>query len=168
MKSIFRNSLLAGLLVTATLATPAMAQEKGEDTKLKKAIELIKSTGTLPPYEEQLKLIKRNSKVWLIRQQPAAEKEIAAAVEDVSKVYEDGEAKFVAHTAAVWASYFTEEELSEIIEFFKTPAGQKLANYQPRVIGETIGAVQLYSKVATQEIVEKAKTKLKEKGLKFD
>ncbi|WP_319531428.1 DUF2059 domain-containing protein [uncultured Cohaesibacter sp.] len=44
--------------------------------------------------------------------------------------------------ATVWTKYLKEDELNEVLAFFKTPAGQKFAQYQPRIIGESVRALQ--------------------------
>lgn len=167
MKSTSVASMLAGIALCATLAVPAMAQEKKGDTHLQAAVEVVKQAGTLPSYGEHLNAVLLNAKNWLIRENPALQKEIIAAIEEVSKDYlKKGEARNIA-IGEVWASYFKEDELKEILAFFKTDVGQKLATYQPRIIGESLKSFQKFNADFTAEIVRKAKVKLNEKGHKF-
>ena len=74
----------------------------------------------------------------------------------------------VRSVAVAWTRYLKEDELKEVLAFFKTEAGQKFASYQPRIIGESIAGIQQYSKALTRVLVEEAKKELEKKGLKFN
>ena len=67
MKTTALASLLAGAVMSVGVALPAFAQDKTAeqpkvDTHLQVAMEVVRQTNTLPPYEEQLKLIVVNAK----------------------------------------------------------------------------------------------------------
>jgi len=168
MKSMRFASLVSALAMSTIVAFPALAQDaKGEDTHLAAAIAVVEQAGTLPPYKAQLGLIGVNAKNVLIRQKPDAETDIIAAVDEVIQGQADNQAAMVTAVAQVWASYFKEEELKEILAFFKTETGQKFATYDPRVVGESLGALQKYSSDMTLVIAGEAIEKLNAKGHKF-
>ena len=168
MKSASLASMFAGAVMSACLILPAAAQDaKKQDSHLKAAMEVVEQTNTLPPFDAQLALITKNSKVWLIRENPNAEKDIVATVDAISAKYKDEREQMVKAVALAWASYFKEDELKELLAFFKTDLGQKLANYQPRIIGESIGKVQAFSKGLTARIVQESIKELNKKGHKF-
>ena len=131
------------------------------------AIDVVEQTGTLPAYEGIFKGIVLNSKKWLIRENPSAEKDIVATVDEISKKYEDEQAGMARSVAIAWTRYLKEDELKEVLAFFKTPAGQKFANYQPRILGESVRGIQEFSAVLTNVIVKSAKEELNKKGYKF-
>lgn len=173
MKKNALASMVFGAVMSAAMAVPALAQdakpeEPKVDTHLEAAMAVVEQTGTLPSYEDQLKLITLNSKNWLIRQNPNAEKDISAAVDTAAAEFKDSRDQMVRAVARAWASYLKEDELKEVLAFFKTETGQKFASYQPRIIGESIGGVQEFSTILTQVIVQQAKAELEKKGLKFD
>ena len=128
---------------------------------------MVEQADTLPDYQKQLDLIIKNSKVWLVRQNPNAEKDITEVVDAIGETYKNDRKTLVAETALAWARYLNEEELKELLAFFKTDTGQKFASYQPRILGEMLGGVQAYSKTTTRKIVAQAIKQLNEKGHKF-
>ena len=173
MKNIALASMLFGATLAASVSMPAFAQDSNAeepkvDTHLQVAMEVVEQTGNLPEYADQFGLIVRNSKNWLIRQNPNAEKEIIAAVDAAAESHANDREEMVKAVAQAWAAYLKEDELREVLAFFKTDAGQKFANYQPRILGESIGAVQNFSQLLTRVIVTQAKEDLEAKGLKFD
>ncbi|HAT85618.1 MAG TPA: hypothetical protein DCS30_06535 [Rhizobiales bacterium] len=170
MKSTLRATLVAGLVVIGAMAVGAQAQSATDgkkDTHLQAAIAVVEATNTLPKYEDQIDLIKKNAKVWLIRQNPALEKVISESVEKQAKVLSNNENLLLDNVATVWASYFSEEELKELQVFFKSEVGQKLGSYQARIIGESIGSVQKISQTLTAGLVNSVKEDLGKKGHKF-
>ena len=165
---LFANALIGAGMI-ACLAMPATAQEatKSQDTHLKAAMAVVEQTGVLPEFENQLQLIVKNSKNWLIRQNPNAEKEISATIEAIAERYKSDRETMVATTSVAWARYLKEDELKEVLAFFQTDTGQKFATYQPRILGEMIADIQNYSRETTQKIVAEAIKELNAKGHKF-
>lgn len=170
MKSTLRATLVAGLVVVGAMTSVASAQGTTDgktDTHLQAAIDLVQATNSLPKYEVQIDLIKKNAKMWLIRQNPALEKVISTSVDEQAKILDGKNELLLNSVATVWASYFSEEELKELQTFFKTDVGQKLGSYQARIIGESIGSVQKVSQSLTAGLVNSAKEDLAKKGHKF-
>lgn len=168
MKKTTIVSICAGAAMSVCLALPALAQDaKANDTHLQAAIDVVEQTGNMPEFEKQLELIVKNSKVWLVRQNPNAEKDIYEVVDKIAENYKDDRKNLVASAAVAWARYLKEDELKDVLAFFKTEAGQKFATYQPRILGEMLGNIQAYSKETTQRIVAQSIKELNAKGHKF-
>ena len=171
-----QNSRLATALLAAAMSfgmlSSAFAQDSAEntsnvDTHLEAAVAVVEQTGNVPSFEAQLALITKNSKNILIRQNPGAEKDIIATVDEVAERYKDRRILMVQAMAVSWASYLKEDELKEVLAFFKTETGQKFANYQPRILGESLGEIQKLSADFTQVIIKHSKEELAKKGHKF-
>lgn len=60
----------------------------------------------------------------------------------------------------VYEKHITEAELNEIIKFYSTPAGKKLAEKTPSIMEESMAVGQTWG----QAVAQKVMTKLKEKG----
>lgn len=160
-------AVICACMALTTFAPTANAQDKSTDSHLQAAIAVVEQTNTLPDYQAQLNLIALNSKNWLIRENPTAEKDIVAEVDKIAEAYKTERSQMVEAVAEAWSRYLKEDELNEVLAFFKTPAGQKFANYQPRIIGESIGGIQEFSAALTGIIVKTAKVELNKKGYKF-
>jgi len=62
--------------------------------------------------------------------------------------------------APVYEKHMTEADLNEVIKFYSTPAGKKLAEKTPAIMQESMTAGQAWG----QAVAEKVMKKLKEKG----
>lgn len=62
--------------------------------------------------------------------------------------------------APIYAKYYTDDELVQLIAFYKSPLGQKLTDKLPAITQESFAAGQEWGK----KIGEKVAGKLKEKG----
>ena len=60
----------------------------------------------------------------------------------------------------VYEKHITEAEMNEIIKFYNTPAGKKLAEKTPAIMGESMQVGQTWGAAVAQKVM----TKLKEKG----
>jgi hypothetical protein len=66
----------------------------------------------------------------------------------------------VALLAPVYEKHLTEADLNEVIKFYSTPAGKKLAEKTPGIMQDSMSAGQTWG----MKIAEKVQAKLKEKG----
>ncbi|WP_319484639.1 DUF2059 domain-containing protein [uncultured Cohaesibacter sp.] len=179
MKKSALASMLSAVVLCAGMSASALAQDAktnadanaaqpvAVDTHLQAAIAVVKQTGTLPAYSDALKNIVLNSKRWLIRENPSAEKDIIATVDEIAQQYKDDNDQMAQSVAVAWTRYLKEDELKEVLAFFKTPTGQKFASYQPRILGESVRGIQEFSAIMTNLIVKAAKEQLNTKGYKF-
>ena len=60
----------------------------------------------------------------------------------------------------VYRKYLSQEELNEIIAFYKTPAGQKLATVSPQISAELLSVGQQWGLQLSQKVLKQ----LQEKG----
>lgn len=62
--------------------------------------------------------------------------------------------------APVYEKHLTENDLNEVIKFYNSPAGKKLAQKTPGIMQDSMQAGQVWGR----QIAEKVQAKLKEKG----
>jgi hypothetical protein len=62
--------------------------------------------------------------------------------------------------APVYEKHLTEADLNEVIKFYNTPAGKKLAQKNPAIMQDSMVAGQTWG----MKVAEKVQAKLKEKG----
>ena len=87
--------------------------------------------------------------------------------EVAAKLRTDLQPRFVEITnevALLYAQNFSEQELKEILAFYKTPAGQKLLKTQPKVIDSSMAFAQTWANKLSDEVIAKMREELKKKG----
>ena len=66
--------------------------------------------------------------------------------------------------AKVYAARFTEQELKDVLAFYKTPAGKKVIAEEPRIIDASVDMVTAWQSRFGDEIMNKFRAEMKKKG----
>lgn len=93
------------------------------------------------------------------------EKDISAAVDRTITSYKGQESELLDQVARVYATVFTLEELQQIIAFYESPVGQKLAKAGPELSKTTDDVLKVYENNLSAEFVRRVRADLKEKGI---
>ncbi len=130
--SITRLALLPALaLALAALPLPALAGE----AELKAANELVRLVTPKPIYDDMMKQLTQNMLASMAAQGQAAPADLAAKFQKaMSEALPYDE--MMGWSAEVYAKRFTVAELKDLVKFYKTPLGSKLAKSLPEIMGE--------------------------------
>ena len=63
-----------------------------------------------------------------------------------------------------YATHFTEPELKDILAFYKSPAGKKLLDEQPKIVDASMKFAQDWANKLSDEVVAKMREELKKRG----
>jgi hypothetical protein len=154
---------LATLLIAASLAGPASAQEISQ-SHLEAAMIAVQSAGAARGFDSVLPALAERIKSRLIRVRPDLHQEISATVEAVALELVSRRADLDKAVATVWARNFTEDELVTIAEFYKSPTGQKFAEIGPQVIQDSLKSVESWSTRVGEELYEMSREELAKQG----
>ena len=72
--------------------------------------------------------------------------------------------ELVNDVAKNYATSFTEQELKDILAFYKTPAGKKLISDQPKVVDASLKFAQTWANTLSEQVIAKMRDELKKKG----
>ena len=67
--------------------------------------------------------------------------------------------------AAIYERYFTEEELQALVEFYRTPLGQKTIETMPAILNEVLALGSTWGKEMGVRAAERAAERLRERGI---
>jgi hypothetical protein len=161
----FVRAAIIGVALTA-VAPAAFAQEITA-SHLAVALDVVKSAKASRGFDSVLPLLAEQVENKLIRVRPDLNKEIVAAVEDAALKLSARRSDLDNDVARIWAKAFSEEELSTIAAFYKSPAGQKFADVGAQVVAESYQAVGHWSDRVGEELLQKSKDGLKAQGITF-
>lgn len=157
------------LLVAITLAlsglamAPATAQEiPPEQLDLgRKYVQLVGYEGIY-----QLTLAKQAAETFktLSPQNPKLEKEINEAIKAVLDGYRDKGGDLLDQYARLFATTFTAAELQEMVNFYSSPTGQKLAHSSADLNEGMRAILGVYTNTLGPEFFAKVRAELKAKG----
>jgi hypothetical protein len=91
-------------------------------------------------------------------------KELNDVAAQLKKQYEPKKAELANEVARSYAKRFTEQELKEIITFYKSPLGKKVLVEEPNVLEEANKRAQDFANEFTEQIMTRMRDEMKKRG----
>ena len=90
---------------------------------------------------------------------------------DLSEIANNLQAKFtpraselVDASARIYASHFTEQELRDLLVFYKSPLGQKVIVEEPKTLDESMGNADTWAENLSLEVIDSMRAEMKKRG----
>ena len=166
---ISRGKALLAVALSATIlavSAPAMAQEVPPE-QLELARKYIDLTDRSAIYETTLVEIAIGTMRQIVQQNPEIMDETDAAVGKVLEEYKERKGELLDQFARVYAVRFTVEELQEIVAFYETPTGKKLAAANAEVNIDLQRVMQVFTNNVRPEFFAKVRAELREQGIEL-
>jgi hypothetical protein len=100
----------------------------------------------------------------IVQQNPELSEETDLAVGKVLDTYRDRKGELLNQFARVYAARFTVEELQQIVAFYETPTGQKLAQANSEVNSDLQAVLQVFTNNTRSEFFAKVRAELRAQG----
>lgn len=163
IKALVAVALSAGVLA---LSVPAMAQEVPPE-QLALARKYIDLTDRAALFEVTMVEIGIGTMRQITQQNPEILEQTDAAVGKVLEEYKGRKGELLDQFARVYAVRFTIEELQQIVAFYETPTGQKLATANTEVNSDLQRVLQVFTTNMRQEFFAKVRADLRASGVKL-
>jgi len=164
MQTTHRAIRMATIAVALALASPAAYAQQPSATAIATAKEVVIITGATTLFNPLITGVVEQAKLLFLQQNPALAKdlnEISAKLRsDLAPRFEE----LVNNVAKNYATSFTEQELKDILAFYKTPAGRKLISDQPKVVDASLKFAQNWANTLSEQVIGKMRDELKKKG----
>jgi len=160
-KAIVAVALSASLLA---FAAPAMAQEVAPE-QLALARKYIDLTDRAAIYETTLVQAGIDTMRQIVQQNPELVDKTDAAVSKVLEEYKGHKGELLDQFARVYAVRFTAQELQEIVNFYESPTGAKLAQANGDVNQDLQRVLQVFSNNVSREFFAKVRAELRAQGV---
>jgi uncharacterized protein len=141
MKSVFRILPAAGLALALVLAAlPAIAQQGAPPLKpatpaaLAAAKEILAMKNVSMMYAKAVPNVVQQTKDALLQNNLNYQKDLNEVAVVVAQKLAGREKEIGDGMAQIYANEFTEQELKDLVTFYKSPLGQKLLASEPRAI----------------------------------
>jgi hypothetical protein len=164
MQATNRAIRLAAIAVALAVSSPAAHAQQPSAAAMSTAKEIVTVTGATSLFNPLIAGVVEQAKLLYLQQDPSLSKdlnEIAAKLRsDLAPRFEE-----VANDVARnYATNFTEQELKDVLAFYKSPAGKKLISEQPKVVDASLKFAQTWANSLSDEVVGKMREELKKKG----
>jgi hypothetical protein len=163
IKNSARPATLAIML--ATIGPAANAQQPPSAAAMSTAKELIAVAGATSLFSPLIAGVVEQAKVLYLQQDPSLAKdlnEISAQLR--SELQSSRFSELNDEVARLYATNFSEQELKEILAFYKTPSGKKLLTEQPKVVDASMKFAQDWANKLSDQVVAMMRDELKKRG----
>jgi hypothetical protein len=176
MKSLSRILSAAGLAVGLALtAVPADAQQKnapaataplkpGSPAALAAAKEILAMKNAAAMYANAVPNLVEQTKNVLLQSNLNYQKDLNEVAIIVAKNLAGREKEIGDGMAQVYANEFTEQELKDLVTFYKSPLGQKLLASEPRAIQFSMSYMNQWAQAFAETINGQFRAEMRKRG----
>ncbi|MEN3381548.1 MAG: uncharacterized protein V7608_1592 [Hyphomicrobiales bacterium] len=153
---------LAAVLL-ALLAGPAQAQP-ATPAAIAAAKELLGLKGAAQMFDPVVTGVIEQTKGALLLTNPQLSKDLTDVGNQLRNEFAPRRAEIINEAAKFYAARFSEQELKDVVAFYKSPAGQKMLTQEPLVLDETFGFVQQWQGRIGEDVMNRFRAEMKKKG----
>lgn len=146
MKTLFTTLLFCLMLALVTRAQNTTAADKDFQAAVTKMLEVSNGLETMAPQITAM----------LKQQVPEAPQ---AFWDDVEKTMADMYSRVIQAMVPVFQKYYTLEDIQDIVRFYESPVGKKLAQSNTKIAMETIPIAQRIGMETMQKLMQTAREK---------
>jgi hypothetical protein len=147
-----------------TLFSPAVYAQQPSAAAILIAKDLVNTTGATSMFSPLIAGVVEQAKLLLLQQNPNLNKELS---EIATKLRTDLAPRFDElgnEVARLYATHFTEQELKDLLVFYKSPLGRKMLAEQPKIADDSLKFAQDWSNKLSDEVIATMRAELKKRG----
>jgi hypothetical protein len=170
MKSFFRILPAAGLLLGLALAAvPALAQQPAapkpaSPAALAAAKEILAMKKANQMYQNAVPNIVAQTKDSLLQANLNYQKDLNEVAVIVAQSLAGREKEIGEGMAQVYANEFTEQELKDLVAFYKSPLGQKLLSNEPRAVQLSMNYMNQWAQSFAETVNAQFRAEMRKRG----
>ena len=179
MKSVLRflpaATLAAGLAVLtvpaiaqqaapAQKAAPAPAPPKASPAAIAAAKEILQIKNATVMYQGAVPGMVEKTKIALIQQNLNYQKDLNEVAQVVAQQLNGRQNEIGEGMAQIYASEFTEQELTDLVVLYQSPLGKKLIDAEPRAIGLSMAFMNSWAQDFSETVMGAFRAEMRKRG----
>jgi hypothetical protein len=148
----------------AAPAAPAPALKQASPAALAAAKEILTMKNAGAMYASAVPNIVDQTKNALVQSNLNYQKDLNEVAVIVAKNLAGKEQEIGEGMARIYANEFTEQELKDLVTFYKSPLGQKLLATEPRAIQFSMSYMNQWGQIFAQTVNEQFRAEMKKRG----
>jgi|OM-RGC.v1.018673720 hypothetical protein len=160
MKSVKFAGVGLAMLAWGVISGGAVAQDNFSESHLEAAKAVALETKVLEPFDAILFVMAEQTLSAFTQNDPTRAEEIAEIVEQVALELAPRRAVLNERIFRIWAIAFTEEELIQLAEFYRTPLGMKLRDSVADITAASVEASRDWQDRLSVDIVSMVQEEL--------
>jgi len=154
----------AALGLTLAICSPLANAQQASPAAMASAKELISITGATTLFSPLISGVIEQAKVLYLQQNPALAKDLNEIAAQMRADLEPRFTELTDEVARLYATNFTEQELKDILAFYKTTAGKKVLTMQPKIVDSSMKFAQDWANNLSDQVIAKMRDELKKRG----
>lgn len=150
-------------LAVMLLAAPARAQQPSANA-IAMAKEIITLKGSAGGFNAVGVGVIEQSKAVLLQTNPTLGKDLNDVAIKLRADYAARMAEPLNNAAKTYAAAFTEQELKDILAFYKTPVGKKVIEREGKIFEDSMTNLDAWAAKFTEEVLGRMRAEMKKKG----
>lgn len=154
----------AAFLIALAAVSPPAAAQTGQSGSFQLARDVVVASGATRAFEGVVPSILQQSLGVFVQQNPDLQQELTESIKSIAPEFEKRVSEIIDIVAQVYASRFSEGELKDILDFYRSDSGKKLVTLLPNVLEESFAKTQEWGGKVSEEIVLRLRAEMKKKG----
>jgi uncharacterized protein len=164
LANVVGRSVCAGLLALVLAAlSPAQAQQPTANA-LALAKEIIIVKGGSAIYDPVVPALVENGRRLFLQSNPMLGKDLGEVAAKLQAEFTPRTAELINEGARLYASKFTEQELKDVLAFYKSPLGRKVISQEPVILDQSTASIDEWAIKIGNEIVVKFRAEMRRRG----
>jgi hypothetical protein len=163
MKKFRTIAAISATVILLAGAAPASAQQPSASA-MALAREITELKGSAALISPVINGVVESAKLTFLSINPNLQRDLDAVAATIRAEYAPRQTAIRESIAQIYTKHFSEAEMKEILAFYKSPIGIKLAAEEPKFVDESMQYLDDWSKKMADEVQEKFRTEMKKKG----
>lgn len=156
--------IAAALAMASTVSAQQPQQPSPSPAAVALAKEVIAAKGANSMYDPVLIGVIEQGKNLLLQQNPTLSRELNEVAVKLRNDLRVRTEELTTDIAQRYAARFNEQELKDVLAFYKTPVGQKVILEEPKILDASVQQAQAWASRLSEEVLDKFRTEMKKKG----
>jgi uncharacterized protein len=162
--SLIPSIRVAVVAIAMALAAPSAYAQKATPAALQAANEIAALTGATALFTPLIAGVIEQGKILYLQQDPSLATDLNVIAAQMRTELMPRANELTNHVAALYAESFSEQELKDVLAFYKSPAGKKLLEQQPKIVDTSLKYAQDWANKLSDQVIAKMRDELKKKG----
>jgi hypothetical protein len=160
------RAIRAGLLALAlaALASSAQAQQQPSANAIALAKEIIALKGGSSIYDPVVPQIIDRARTIFLQSNPMLSTPLNEVAAQLRAELTPRVADLINDGAKLYASRFTEQELKDVLAFYKSPLGRKMVAQEPVILDESAANIDTWANKFAEEVISRFRSEMRKKG----
>jgi hypothetical protein len=151
------------VLALTAFGTAAHAQQPSA-AAIATARELITVKGAAALYEPLVRGVIEQARGTFLQTNPMLGKPLSEVAAKLRAEYSARTVELVVDMAKLYATRFTEQELKDVLAFYKSPLGRKMLSEEPAILDQSMKNAQTWADKLAEEIIGKFRSEMRKLG----